>query len=307
MKTKILIAAVGGALLISSAASAQVQGQQQNNVLGQLLGAVFGTNQQASEQTLESDWDQGRRPFEQRRSQLDARIDAAVREGSLSRGEADYMRREYNDIVRLEAEYAADGNVSQQQRSDLRARYRAISRRVNSQDSAQNAGQSYDQGGYQEGDRWQPLSTRYSDFERRITSGLRNRDLTQTEATRLRSDWRALAQVEAGYQRGGIDTREQADLWARYNDIDRRLGGRAYGGFGNDGNSARWSQMEAQLAAAERNGSISRNDATQTRAQLSDLARLDLAYSTGGYTADERSYLSRRYQDLESMLGYSRR
>ena len=57
---------------------------------------------------------------------------------------------------------------------------------------------------------------------------MRNRTLTQAEASQLRADWRTLAQVEAGYQRGGIDSREQGDLWARYNAIDARMGG-AYG------------------------------------------------------------------------------
>ncbi|WP_439533650.1 hypothetical protein [Polymorphobacter sp.] len=300
MKTIVFRAFASSALLISVAASAQTQ-QPQNDILGQLLGAVFGTNEQASEQTLESDWDQGRRPFEQRRAQLETRIDAAVRDGALSRGEADQARREYNDIVRLEAQYAADGSVSQQQRGDLRTRYRALSQRVSGQNPAQTGNQGYNEG------RWQPLSTRTADFERRVTAGLRNRTLTQAEATRLRTDWRNLQQVETGYQRGGIDAREQNDLWARYNQIDTRLGGSAGGGFGDDRNSARWTQMGTRLATAERNGSISRNDATQVRAQLSDLARLDVAYANGGYSADERSYLTRRYGEIDAIIGTNRR
>jgi hypothetical protein len=303
MKTSTIIAAAGSALLLSATASAQVQGQQQGDVFSQLLGALFGSNQQASEQTLESDWNQGRRPFEQRREALDARIDAAVRDGSLSRGEADQMRREYDDIVRLEAQYSADGNVSQQQRSDLRMRYRALTQRV----SGQGGYQGNNQGGYQASGSWQPLAMRSGEFEQRIAAGLRNRTLSQADATRLRSDWRNLAQVEASYQRNGIDSREQADLRARYNIIDSRLGGSFGGGFGNDRNTARWSQMETRVLAAERNGSLDRNVAVQVRAQLSDLARLNTAYSAGGYTADERSYLMRRYNELDAMLGNIRR
>ena len=113
MKTPFLIAAASGALLLSATATAQVQSQpQQTDVLGQILGAMFGNNQQASEQALESDWNQGQRPFAQRRARLDARIDTAVRDGTMSRGEADQIRREYDDIVRLESQYSADGNVS---------------------------------------------------------------------------------------------------------------------------------------------------------------------------------------------------
>jgi len=308
MKRTLLIAAASGALLFSNTAVAQVQGQERRDVLQQLLGAVFGSNQQTSEQVLESDWDQGRRPFEQRRAQLDARIDMAVREGSLSRGEAEQIRREYDDIVRLEDEYAADGSISQEQRSDLRLRYRALSQRVGGQGYAQNPDQGYGQGNgqsaYQEDDDWQPLSLRGRDFEQRLALGLRNRDLTQAEATRLRADWRTLAQVEASYQRGGINERERADLWARYNAIDSRLRGNTGGGFGD---RARWSRLETQLAVAERNGSIRPNDALQVRAQLSDLARLDAAYVIGGYSTDERSYLTRRYGELDELLRYNRR
>lgn len=295
MNIKCLLIAATSTLLFSGTALAQQQTQPQPNILEQLLGSVFGNSEQASEQTLESDWNQGRRPFAQRRATLEQRIDTAVRDGSLSRSEAEQMRREYNEIVRLEAQYSANGNMSQQQRSDLRMRYRALTQRI--------AGQNTGQGGYADEGRWQMLSTRNADFEQRLTSGLRNRSITQAEATRLRSDWRSLAQLEARYQRGGFDAREQADLWARYNAIIDRLGG----AYGNDGNSGRWGQLETRLAALERIGGINRNDAVQIRAQLGDLARLDAAYANGGYGADERTYLTRRFGELEQMLGNIRR
>ena len=52
------------------------------------------------------------------------------------------MRREYEEIVRLEAQYSMNGNMSRQQRSDLRMRYRALNQRIGSQ----NNGQPIDQG-----------------------------------------------------------------------------------------------------------------------------------------------------------------
>lgn len=305
MNSKMLVAAASGALLLSTVATAQVQGQQQqqqSDILSQMLGAMFGNNQQASEQTLETDWNRGGRPFEQRRAGLESRIDTAVREGSLTRGEADQIRREYDDIVRLEAQYAANGSYSQAQRDELRSRYRALTQRVGGTGYGQGNNQCYGQGYGQQDGRWQPMSTRNYAFERRVDAGLRNRTLTQAQATRLRADWRTLAQVEASYQRGGIDAREQDDLWARYYAIDSRLGG-----LGNDRNTARWSQMENRLVTAERNGRISRNDAVAMRAQLGDLTRLDAAYAADGYSADQRQYLMQRCVDLDGMLGFSRR
>ena len=276
-------------LLLATAATAQAQPQP--DMFQQLLGSVFGTTQQASEQTLERDWDQGQRPFERRRDQLDARIDAALREGSIGRREADDLRGEYDDIVRLEAQYSADGNVSPQQRSDLRARYRALAQRVDGPGGAQDR--------ESDGQRWQSLSLRNAGFEQRVNEGVRLRTLTQNDAYRLRADWRTLAQTEAQYQRGGIDSREEADLWARYTAIDRRLGTAATGGFGGP---ARWTQLATRLAASERKGTISRSGAVQVQAQLNDLTRLDTAYAIGGYSAGERAYLVRRHGELDATL-----
>ncbi len=299
MRNNFLIATVGGAILLSSAAMAQPQVRQQDNILEQLLGAVFGGTPQVSEQTMESDWNQGRRSFAQRRAALDGRIDAAVRDGSLSRGDAEHIREEYDEIVRLEANYSANGNMSQQQRSDLRMRYRALTQRI----GGESSGHPYGQGGYQDDGRWQLLSTRSADFDQRVNAALRNRELSRTEAARLRNDWLVLARVERSYQRGGFDAREQADLWARYNAIENRLGG----GLGNASNGAQWNQLETRLVAAEQDGRISRNEAAHVRSQLSDLARLEVAYLSGGLNADERAYLSRRYGELEQTLGYNRR
>lgn len=304
MKIAHLIAAASGALALTMPTMANAQqsyGQQQRgDILSELLGAVFGQSPQVSEQVLESDWNQGRRPFEQRRAALDTRIDAAVRDGSLGRREAEDMRREYDEIVRLESEYAADGSISPQQRSDLRSRYRALSQRVGGQSYGQ-AG--YQQGGYQNDGRWQTLSTRTGEFEQRIADRLRSRDLTRAEATQLRADWRSLSQLEAGYQRGGIDAREQADLWGRYNAIASRLGGMDGGTVDP---AARWSDLERRLAAFEQNGRITRADAVHVRAQLGDLARLDAAYAMGGYSADQQAYLARRHGELDQLLGSRR-
>lgn len=289
MKSRFKLIASGAALLVATAAVAQ--GQPQPDIFQELLGSVFGTTPQASEQALERDWNEGQRPFERRRDQLEARIDAALRDGSIGRREADELRRDYYDIVRLEAQYSADGSFSPQQRSDLRARYRALAQRVD------DPGDNRDRDG--DGQRWQPLSMRNAGFEQRVNDGLRYRTLTQNDAYRLRADWRALAQVETMYQRGGIDSREEADLWSRYNDIDRRLGA---AGFGGHGNPARWSQLANRLATHERNGTISRNSAEQLRAQLSDLTRLDAVYAVGGYNTDQRAYLARRHGEIDATL-----
>lgn len=313
MKMSFLSFTASAALMIGTVASAQQPDQQpRGNVLEQLFGSIFGNNQ-AAEQNLEADWNQGRRPFEQRRSQLDARIDAAVRDGALSRSEADGMRREYEDIVRLEAQYSANGEMQPQERQDLRNRYRALSQRVgyqnNNQNNNQYGGQNNGQygGSNQNDDRWQPLAQQNAMFEQRLSEAVRNRSISQSEASRLRSDWRGLGQLETRYQYNGLDAREEADLKARYAQIDSRMGGMLGGGFGDDRNSQRWAQMETRLVAAQRAGRVNAAQAVQMRAQMGDLQRLDAAYGRTGYSAEQRNYLMRRYGELDAVIGAYRR
>lgn len=327
MKSYLYTSAAAAALFLATAGSAQQTTQQpRGSFLEQLFGNVFGNNQ-AAEQTMESDWNQGRRSFEQRREQLDARIDAAVRDGALSRNEAEDMRREYEDIVRLEAQYSADGPMQPQEREDLRNRYRALSQRVgyqnndqnNGQYGNQNDGQNYGQnngqyngqysgtGNYQAGGRWQPLAGQNAMFEQRLSEAVRARSISPDEAYRLRSDWRSLGQLETRYQYNGLDAREEADLKARFAQIDGRMGGMLGGGFGNDRNTQRWAQLETRLQAAQRAGRVNAAQAVQMRVQMGDLQRLDAAYARMGYSADQRSYLTRRFGELDSAIGYYRR
>lgn len=300
MKTGILTIAASTALMLASASFAQQQNPQQGGgFLEQIFGGVFGNNSQAAEQTLESDWNQGRRPFEQRREQLYGRVDTAVRDGSMNRNEADYMRREYEDIVRLEAQYTANGPMQPQQRNDLRTRYRALSQRM----GYQNTGQ----GNWQNNGRWQPLAEQNSMFEQRLAEAQRNRSLSRADATRLRRDWRTLGQIETRYQYNGIDAREAADLRSRYDVIDTRIGGIMGTGFGDDRNTQRWRLMESRLLAAQRTGRFNAVQVAQMRAQTGDLERLDAAYASSGYSAEQRSYLTRRYGELNAAMGYDRR
>lgn len=267
----------------------------QNDVLGNLLGAIFG-NQATAEQTLETDWNQGRRPFAQRRQTLETRIAASVNSGAISRSEADAIRDEYDDIVDTEARYSANGAITTEERRDLRARYRALIARV-----GDDRGPS--DGGSGDND-YQSIIAQRADFDARTNTALRQRRISTSEAQRLRSDFQALVQIEAGYRRNGVDARERADLETRLAALDSRLNS---GGFGNDSNPARWNRFEARIAAGERNGRLSRSTAVQLRTELADLTRLDAAYAANGLNTDERTYLTRRFAEIEARVGGTRR
>jgi hypothetical protein len=65
-------------------------------------------------------------PINQRQRQLDARIDAGVRDGSLSRREAIRLRQEFSLILDLEARYRR-GGLSRWERADLDRRFDRLS------------------------------------------------------------------------------------------------------------------------------------------------------------------------------------
>ncbi|MGZ9100708.1 MAG: hypothetical protein ACXW3O_13485 [Brevundimonas sp.] len=231
-------------------------------IIGALLGAVFG-NSFGNDQQIDDDYNQGRRPLYERRADLEARIEAGVRDGSLSRYEASRLRDDYAALVQLETRYAADGRLTTTERDDLRTRYRALSQRV---------GDPRDGDGYGDGYGWRPLVEQRAAFDARLDVAVRDRRLSRTDSLRLRSDFDALVRLEADYRRDGLSDREREDLTARLADLDRRVGDVAWdgGGYGAD---PRGAQIEARIAAGERSGQFSRTEAARLREELRDLTR----------------------------------
>lgn len=270
---KLLAASVAALTLAAGAASAQTPysqtpyGQQtQTDPIGAILGALFGDRLGVST-TLDSEWSRGRRPLNTQRAQFESRLDADVRSGAISSSAASSLSAEYGDLVALEARYAADGRVSNQERADLSERYRAFSTRY------QAGGQS----GYDDDyDGWRPLAESRAAFDARVNAGVRNRTLTRTQAARLSTDFDALVRLETSYERNGIDAREREDLEARWADLNRRVGDGYdddYDSGDNYGSDPRGAQIEARIAAGLRSGEISRTEAASLRLELRDLLR----------------------------------
>ena len=173
------------------------------------------------------------------------------------------MRADYTALVDLENRYAADG-ISAQERADLNARYTALT-------------QTLDSGavGYGETD---TVAEGRAAFDARVDAAVTARRLTRTEATRLKTDYQALIQVESRYKAdGAISAAERADLDARLDALDLRVGD---GPAGQNGSAAlpartRLANLETSLAAAERAGAVTRADAADIRVELGDLTRLE--------------------------------
>ena len=233
---------------------------QGGQVLEAILGALFGQGQTS----LDSEWSRGRRPLYNQRTQFEARVDAGLRDGSLSRRQAERLRGDYADLVSLETRYAADGRFTTAERTELNTRYRDLTRRLEELSDDDNGG------GY---GGWEPLAGQTAAFDARVAAALRARDITRTESTRLRADFQALVQLEAQYQRDGLSDRERQDLEARYADLNRRVGDDYVPGNGGYGNDPRAAQIEARITAGERSGAISRTEAARLRTELADLSR----------------------------------
>lgn len=146
----------------------------------------------------------------QRQANLEARIDAGVRNGSLTRSEAVRLRAEFNDLARLEARYRASNGLSRAERADLDRRFDALSARIRYERNDR-------------GDRWTPINERQRSIDARINAGLRDGSLSRAEAARLRAEFDYIARLEASYRRGGLSAGERRDLDRRFDILSARV------------------------------------------------------------------------------------
>lgn len=305
---KTLTAVAAGALALAAGSPALArtvpsqtpygQSQTQTDPIGAILGALFGDRLGVST-SLDSEWARGRRPLNAQRAQFEARLDADVQSRALSSSAANSLRSEYGDLVQLEARYTADGRVTTQERTDLSERYRAFATRYQSGGSNGS--------GYGDDD-WRSLADGRADFEARVDASLRSRTISRTEATRLRTDYQALIQVETGYDRDGLSAREEQDLRARLDALNQRVGDDYDNGAGSDGGygsnpfARQIQDIGARIDSGERSGQIARAEVERLRTELGDLTRLDAAYRENDLNADERTYLTRRFGELDARI-----
>ena len=157
---------------------------------------------------------QGWTSINQRQANLDARIDAGVRSGDLTRQEAVGLRGDFRTVSNLEATYRRDG-LSAWERTDLDRRFDALSNRVRFERNDRQ-----DRNG---GNGWQNINQRQANLDRRIDQGLRNGKISRAEAVRLRADFRTIARLENRYRANGLSTWERADLDRRFDTLSARI------------------------------------------------------------------------------------
>jgi hypothetical protein len=79
--------------------------------------------------------------------------------------------------------------------------------------------------GFVQGGAWQNINARQARIENRINQGIRSGALTRREATQLRAQFRAIANLEARYRasRPGLTMAERRDLDRRFDALERSI------------------------------------------------------------------------------------
>jgi len=285
MKKFILLSAAAMTLAAGPAfgqASTEQQTSQQDRI-GAIFGALFG-DRQGTTASIEAQWAAGQTPLANQRAQFEARVDTEVRSGALNQNTGAQVKSDYYALVQLESRYGADRRFTTQEQADLGDRYGALTQVL--------ADGAYAGGGLS-------TTTQVADgramFDQRVNAALAARRISRTQSTRLKTDYAAVARIEAGYMRDGrIDDRERYDLEARLDALDVRLGGSRF--------AAAVLTPRARLDAigqALPSSGLPRAARTQIQVEYEDISRLEQAYARLSVTADDRAYLDRRLAELE--------
>jgi hypothetical protein len=286
---KKILAATGAAALALTAGSAlaQTSTTQQRNPIADILGAVFGDRAGATT-SIEAQWAAGQTPLANQRAQFESRVDSEVTTGALNQTTGARLKADYYELVQLEARYGADRRFTTAERTTLADRYGDLTQVL--------ADRAYADAGTTANPE---VAEGRAQFDARVNSAVAARRLTRTQGTRLKSDYVAVAQLEAGYLRDGmLSQAERADLDARLDALDMRLGDTAFAAAPLTPRA----RLDAIARALPTNG-MSRAMRTQFQVELQDISQLELAYARLAATAEERAYLERRIAELETRAG----
>lgn len=157
-----------------------------------------------------------------RYERLDARIDAGVRSGDLTRTEASRLRAEFDRLLRLESRYSA-GGLNAWERNDLDRRYDQLARQVRFERNDGQQGWYGGRGWTDNRGAWIPIDRRQAQLDQRIDRGLRSGQLTRAEAMRLRAEFNQIARIEARYRSGGLTLAERNDLDRRFDRLAAQI------------------------------------------------------------------------------------
>jgi len=287
MRISLLVTAAAVALA-AVPASAQTTAPSTRDRIGQILGNLLGVGNSANS-ALDGQWRAGRLPLGNQRAEFNARVDSDVSTGLVTQATGTRLKADYAALVDMEARYGSDRSFSTAERNELSTRYNELLQVLTDHRYADSRTSRAE------------VSEGQAEFNRRVEAQVTARRLTRTAGTRLKADYAALVQVETGYLRdGSLSEVERADLDARLDALDARVGDVAY---------------STPVTAKGRLDAIARAIPTSgltaaSRAQLlvehGDLVRLEAAYARLVPTAEERAYLEQRLANLETRARVNR-
>lgn len=287
MRTSLLVTAAAFALS-AVPVSAQSTAPSTRDRIGQILGNLLGVGNSANS-ALDGQWRAGRLPLGNQRAEFNARVDSDVSTGLVTQATGTKLKADYSALVDTEARYGSDRSFSTTERNELSARYNELLQVLTDHRYADTATSRAE------------VSEGQAEFNRRVEAQVTSRRLTRTGGTRLRSDYAALVQVEAGYLRdGSLSEVERDDLDARLDALDVRVGDVAYSAA-----VTAKSRLDAIARAVPTSG-LSAASRAQLLVEYGDLVRLEAAYARLTPTAEEQTYLEQRLANLETRARVAR-
>lgn len=157
---------------------------------------------------------------------------------------------------------------------------------------------------------WQPINQRQAQLDYRIDQGVRSGDLTRREAANLRAEFNQIARIEADYRRSnGLSGWERADLDRRFDNLSQRIRfeRRDRDDRGWTPINQRQRQLDARIDSGVRDGSLSRREAANLRAEFQQIAALEARYRRDGLNQRERADLDYRFDRLSQQIYADRR
>lgn len=251
----------------------------------------------------------------QRQANLYERIDTGVRQGDLTRVEADRLRADFDALARLEADYRASApGLTPSETRDLDQRFDALSQRIRFERT------DNDRPGGGGAPPWMSINERQANLYQRIEDGMRRGDLTRTEADQLRADFNRLAHIEVDYRASapGLTLVETQDLDRRFDALSQRIrlertdndrrgdnrDGDHRGDHAWNNIQERRAQLDMRIDRALVDHRMNWREARDLKRQTAALVRLETQYraSRPGLTRTERADLDRRADTISTRI-----
>ncbi len=158
--------------------------------------------------------------IDQSQQAIGARIQQGMQSGHITPSEARDLYARDRDISNRESRYKSDGNVTQQERQQLRADMSGLSAEVERMMANRDV---VNQSGSTPG-----IDNREFQISQRIDEGVRTGRISQREAARLQSRSRQIERHEAAFKADGVVTQQErrqlrSELTALRDQVERMM------------------------------------------------------------------------------------